>query len=326
LSEALWWRHLSGDPSAFLLDDAEPGVVWRTLVTVLGRPHDAPAVVRAREQARSSGAAAQVLAGQDAFGFWGSPSSYGVRWGGSVWHLMAAAALGADPDDPRAARGVDTLLEQLQPRTGGFSVGRGKMASACFTAELCWALSRFGYAHHPRVREALVWLAERGERESGWSCPDLRHHADGACPVAAVAVLRLGGEAPAQERRPLQGLLQRAASWLLDRKLLLDGPSPRGWLAFSHPNLAQADLLDAVAAMARLHWPADPAILRSVGVVLRAQDGLGTWRQQRRTPFGEPLGQASRWVTLKALQALATYGDSLPAAGTVGDLASTHPG
>ena len=320
MNQAVWWRHLNGDPSPFLLDDAEPGVVWRFLVTVLGRPPDAPAVVRAREQARARGAAAQVLTGQDTLGFWGSPTAYGSHWSGSVWHLMAAAALGADPDDPRAARGVDTLLELLQPRMGGFSVGRGKMPSACFTAELCWALSRFGYTHHPRVREALAWLAERGERDRGWTCPDLRHHTDGCCPVAAVAVLRLVAEAPAEERRPLHVLLQRAAGWLLGRGLLLDGPSPVGWQTFSHPNLARVDLLDALAAFARLRWPAEPGIHRALEAVLAAQDSQGRWRQQHRTPFGEPPGGPSRWVTLKALQALAAYGDELPVAAVQGTL------
>lgn len=315
MSEARWWRHLKGDPSAFLLDDAEPGVVWRTLVTVIGRPADAPAVLRAREQARARGAAHQVLAGQDSLGFWGSPVAYGSHWSGSAWHLVAAVALGADPDDPRLARGADTLLELLQPRTGGFSAGRGKIPSACLTAELCWALSRFGYGHQPRVREALAWLAERGEREAGWPCPELRHHSAGACPVAAVAILRLGAEAPVEERRALRGLIERAAEWVLGRTLLLDDPTPRGWLDFGHPNLARTDLLDALAALARLRWPAGPEILRALSLVVGAQDSQGRWRQQVRLPFGEPPGQASRWVTLKALQALAAYGDALPVTG-----------
>ena len=94
MSEATWWRHLRGDPTGFLLDGEEPGVVWRTLVELLARPADSPAVVRARAQARAAGAVPGLLAGQQPLGYWGSPHGYGARWGGTAWQIMALAALG----------------------------------------------------------------------------------------------------------------------------------------------------------------------------------------------------------------------------------------
>ncbi len=308
MTPAEWWRHLRGDPVRFLLDEDEPGVVWRTLVTLLRRPHDAEAVVRARRAARERGAAAALLAGQDPLGYWGSPVAYGVRWSGSAWQLMAAAQLGADPEDPRVERAVEALLRVVQPRWGGFSPAHGKMPAACFTAELCAVLARLGYAHHPRVREALAWLAERDGGRGGWSCPDLRHLLSGGCAIAATAVLRLVVEHPPEERRNLAALSRRAAGWLLGNGLFLAGPAPRGWLSFGSPSLHRSDLLEALAGLASVGWPQEATVAAALQAVLARQDQEGRWAQQQRLPAGEAFGAPSRWVTLKALIVLEAYG------------------
>jgi hypothetical protein len=311
VSEAAWWRHLRGDPTRFLLGDDEPGVVWRALTTLLERPADSPAVVRARLAARETGTAAGLLAQQNPFGYWGSPVGYGARWSGTAWHVIALSALGADPEDPRAQRAAEKLLESLQPRAGGFSAARGRPPSACFTAETCAALARFGFAHHPRVREAVAWLAERNGGAGGWSCPELRHLVAGACPVACVAALRFLAELTPEERAPLAGMAKRAAGALMEAGLWLEGNAPRGWWAFAHPNLGRTDLLDALFVLARNGWPAEPRILRALLGVLARQDGSGRWSQQQAVPFGEPAGEPSRWVTLKALVSVAGYGEAL---------------
>ena len=311
MSEATWWRHLHGDPTGFLLADDEPGVVWRALIEVFDRPHESPAVVRSRTASRTAGAAAALLARQDPLGYWGSPHGYGARWSGSAWHVIALAALGADPEDPRAMRAAGTLLDGLQPRSGGFSVASGRPPAACFTAEVCAALAAFGFAHHPRVREAAAWLVERDGGAGPWSCPELRHLHGGACPVAAVAALRLVATLPPEERAPLHRLTERAGRWLMDVGMFLDAPEPRGWLTFAHPCLARADLLAALWALSRAGWKAEPPILNALLAVLARQDAGGRWTAASRVPFGEPAGTPSRWVTLKALVALASYGGSL---------------
>jgi hypothetical protein len=301
VSEATWWRHLRGDPTRFLLADEEPGVVWRALVELFARPSDSPAVTRARLAARDAGAAAELLARQDPLGYWGSPAAYGARWGGTSWHVLALAGLGADPEDPRVARGAEILLETLQPRSGGFSASRGRPPSPCFTAEVCGAMARFGYAHHPRVREAVAWLVDHDGGKGLWSCPELRHLVDGACPIAAVAVLRFVVELPAAERAPVSVLASRAGRGLLDRGLFLEG------------RLARTDILDALHTLARLEWEAEPSILAALRGVLARQDEEGRWTPSQPAPFGESASRPSRWLTLKALVAVARYGDALPA-------------
>lgn len=306
-----WWRHLKGDPLPFLLSDDEPGVTWRALQGLLGREADAPAVTRARLAAREKGAAAALLAGQSEFGAWGSPTAYAARWGGTAWHVMALAALGADPEDPRVERGADALLEVLYPRSGGFATTRKTPPSPCFSAQLCAALVRLGYAHHPRVREAIAWIASLPG--PAWRCGEERHDHGGACSVAPVAVLRLVSEHGASERGRLAALAARAGRLLLDRELFLHGQGPRGWLAFAHPCLDRADLLEALVPLARLGWKPEPSILAGLLAVLARQDGQGRWAQQLAAPFGEPAGQPGRWVTLKALVVLSAFGEALGA-------------
>ena len=87
-------------------------------------------------------------------------------------------------------RAAEVLLEQLRPRSGGFSAAKGRPPAACFTAEVCAAMARFGFAHHPRVREAVAWLVERDGGAGLWSCPELRHLVGGACPIADRSISR----------------------------------------------------------------------------------------------------------------------------------------
>jgi hypothetical protein len=134
--------------------------------------------------------------------------------------------------------------------------------------------------------------------------------------VTAVAVLRLVGDTPATERRPLDPLRQRAAAWLVGLGLFLSGPAPAGWLSCAHPCLGRTDLIDALAALARSGWPAGRTMEEAIAKLLERQAPDGRWLQRGRVPFGETYGEPSRWVTLKALVALAAYhGDGEGASG-----------
>lgn len=304
-----WWRHLKGDPLPFLLSEQEPGVTWRALQGLLARPADAEAVQRARKNARVKGVAAGLLATQSEHGSWGSPTAYSTRFGGTAWHVMALASLGADPEDPRVARGAEALLDVLQPPAGGFATTRRTAPSPCFTAQLCAAFVRLGHAVHPRIREAVAWLASApGE---GWRCGEERHELDGFCAVTPVAVLRLVAEHGPGDRGRLAGLAARAAGFLLARGLFLGRLAPRGWLAFAHPCLDRVDLLEALVPLGRLGWEPRPAVLEGLLAVLARQDSQGRWAQQVAVPFGEPARLPGRWVTLKALVVLSAFGEAL---------------
>lgn len=310
MAEAAWWRHLRGDPTRFLFDGEDPGVEWRTLVELLGRGLDSPAVERARAAARQAGRAAEILGQQGAVGLWGSPGAVGHRWGGSLWRFLAVTWLGADPHDPRVERAASALLGVLGPSSGGFAPARDAQRSACLTAAVCAAMMRCGFGRHPRVQEAVAWLAARGG-QGGWSCPDLRHLVAGECPHAAVWVLKTVVEAGDTDRRRLGPLADRAANWLDSRRLLMEGPAPPGWRRFGYPCLGQSDLLEALATMARWQHQASMAVLQAVRMILTRQDEGGRWRVERAAPLGEAVGMPSRWLTLQALVAVAAYGESL---------------
>ncbi len=311
MSEAAWWRHLKGDPSRFILDDDEPGAVWRAMVLLLGRPVDSPAVERARRACRERGPAAAILAEQSPEGFWGSPTAYGARWHGSAWQLTAALAFGADADDPRVARGCERLLALLEGGRGGFSPSRTGSPSPCFTARLAGALMRAGFARHPRVREAVAWLLDGAVRQEPWPCSDRRHAVDGTCVIAVVALLHLVTEAPDLERRQLDPMAETAGAWLSERALLLDRRAVSGWRTFAYPNLGRTDLLEALTGLAGVGWPPSPPIARALLDVLARQDGSGRWALEADAAAGGRKGEPSRWLTIEALRCLSAYAEAL---------------
>jgi hypothetical protein len=315
MNETAWQRHVQGALDRTLFDDAEPGLAWVALVELLHEPGDSPAVDRARCHARAVGSAAAILERQEPDGYWGSPYAYAARWRGSAWELAALSGLGADPDDPRVARGGEALLHVLRPSAGGFSTSRHRPPAACFTAEMCAALARLGFGHDARVREAIAWLGARQGGDGCWTCPELRHLSGGACPVAAVAALRLAAQFPSGERCGADALAVGAAEWLCTRRLLLEVPHPAGWLDFHHPCLGRTDLLDALYALARNRVAYDERIADGLREVLKRCEAGDGWRQRGTSPHGETPEVGSRWLTLKALVALDAYGWDLDPIG-----------
>ena len=156
---------------------------------------------------------------------------------------------------------------------------------------------------------------ERDGGRGGWSCPDLRHLVDGGCPVAAVGALGLVAELPQGERRQLQALSSRAWEWLAGHRLFLSGPAPRGWWRFAQPCLGRTDLVEALAVLGRVGVEGDACLSEAVLAVLSRQEASGRWVQQLSVPTGEAKGAAGRWVTLRALVAVAAYAGTLGGGG-----------
>lgn len=289
------WQALRWDPLGWLLDDAAPGVQWRTLVELFGRPEESPAVRRSLGAVNAAEPVASLLADLHPDGGWATAVPPWKRFSGPWWRLLAAVEWGADPTDPRLGAGAERMLDEVVG-DGGIVLATAEGPSVPVTARVVQSMARLGRWSHLRVREAVAWLDEAAPVGpcGGWSVHS------GESLVVPVAILTAVAESG--ENRPQ---LQRRAVESIARSIGVD-PSDR----LGVPLLDRTDLAETLWALARAGetyggWMREP-LLR----LQRLQDEAGRWSRTLPFPAGLPVGErpavgvASRGVTLRAVVAL----------------------
>ncbi len=294
------WEALAADPLPFLLEACRPSVLWRALVELVGRPVCAPAVVRARGGASAAGPVSALLEHLLPDGTWAVRTAPWMRYSGPGWRLVAAAQLGADPEDPRIQAAGRRLLDGLGGE-GGVAPADGVEPLPCLTARVVEAMARLGLDRTARAEEAVAWLESASPApDGGWRCRVPAHRGPSGCRVAAVAVLEAAG---AGGRRVRARLRDRASEALAAQPL-------RSFHAGA-PNLLRTDAVEAVhgLALAGCDWSDAyrPMLVRVQGM----QSDLARWPAapaHPSLPLGEPAsGGLSAWVTLRAVVALLRF-------------------
>ncbi len=334
-----WLAGLRGDPLPWLLEaDAEnPGVRWRTMVELLGRPADDPEAVAARRQAMASGPVPKILAAQAPAGHWAAAGAgYNPKYRGTVWQIVFLAQLGADGDDGRVRAGGEYVLEHARSSYGGFSAdGRPSGMIHCLEGNLGAALIDLGWLGDRRLAEALEWLARsitgEGIAPAGDSSAPQRYYRSGnsgpgfACAAnnhqpcawgAVKAMLALGQVPETARTAAMRAAVEAGVAFLLGcDPAAADYPTPFGtrpngsWFRFGYPIGYVTDVLQNLEALTALGHGADPRLGRAIDLVLSKQDERGRWSLDytyngKTWADVEVKGQPSKWVTLRALRVL----------------------
>ena len=292
------WEALAADPLPWLLDARRPSLLWRVLVELVGRPADAPAVMRPRGGASADEPVATLLADLLPDGRWSTRARSWTPFAGPGWRLVAAVRLGADPADPRLAAGAERLLAGLE-EGGAVTRSPGGDPSPCTTARLVAAMTRLGLVRDPRVETLVAWLEERpGDASGGWTCHHRGHHSRGGCRVTAVALLEAAADGAERVR---DRLVERAAGALVTAL-----PSRA---ALGEANLDRTDPAECLWALARCGRGYDPRMRPALLHVQGLQDGAARWPADSPPPRSLPTGQErargpSGWVTLRSAVAL----------------------
>jgi hypothetical protein len=321
------------DVIAWLLA-GDPAVELATRTGLLGEPPDSAdnRVLQARTMTQEP--VAGILARQGDDGHWGGPGRfYTDKYTGTVWTLLVLAELGAHGDE-RIGRACEVVLAHAQhPPSGGFSYRRserdgGGIASGvipCLTGNLVFALVRLGFLDHPQVQAAVDWITtyqrfDDGDGDpSGWPYDRYemcwgRH----TCSMGVVKALKGLAEIPAERRSPaVRETIAAACEFLLRhhvhrRSHDLSQVSRPGWLRFGFPRMYQTDVLEILWLLTR-EGHVDPRMDEALDVLASRRQSDGRWvladsSNDRLVVPIETQGQPSRWVTLRALQVLASAG------------------
>jgi hypothetical protein len=327
-----WKKMLNSAPINWLLEIENPSVKYFTMTELLDYPYDNHEVMEAKNAIMKLGVVPQILAKQNARGYWDIPQSfYTNKYMGTSWQLLVLAELGAERADDRIKRACEFILSSSQDvESSGFSMwqamrtggGRHSGVIPCLTGNMVWSLIRLGYLHDARVQAAVNWITTYQRFDDavpnpavGWPYDEFEMcFGKHTCHMGAVKALKALAEIPTEKRTPqIQATINNGAEYMLKHHIFkrshdLSRISKPGWLLFGFPLMYQTDALEILGILTKLGYK-DPRMQETVDLVQSKMSPDGKWLLEntyngRFQANIERKGAPSKWVTLKALTAL----------------------
>ena len=294
--------------------DSDPAISWQAMRDLTDASPAAIAAERARVP--HQGIAAEVLSCQGTDGSWhlaGKPD-----WLPTLFTFLLLRATGVDPTDPV----VDSAVARLEAGFLWDEEFRDKPFKPFFEGEVepCingGTLALGAYFRRPAESLARRLVSEQLD-DGGWNCeaPKSRRSSFHTTICVLEGLLeyeRAVGSAPqvaAARQRGEEYLLERA---LFRRRSTGEVANP-AFLEFAYPPRYHYDVLRALDYLRDAHAQSDiqhdARIGEALHLVESRQQADGRWLldcahdEALACPFGESVGEPSRWNTLRALRVL----------------------
>jgi hypothetical protein len=294
--------------------DADPAIRWQVLRDLA----DAPAEEVATERARVAheGWGAQLLATQDADGYWDADSS-NPEWV-TLRILLLLRDMGLDPTSEAARRAVARVRDNVtwQGVLPQDAAWHGKPLFAgevepCVNGRVVAVGAYFGEDAQGIVDRLL------GEQmaDGGWNCEAENGSTRGSFHTT-ICVLeglleheRATGGSPA-----VTAARERGQEYLLERHLLRRRSSgdviDPAWTRFTFPTGYHYDVLRGLDYLRSAGVRPDERMDEAIDLVVSRRDVDGRWLRESAHPDeldaepGVAEGEPSRWITLRALRVL----------------------
>lgn len=320
----------------WLLETEDTGIRYLAMRDLLKSPENELSI--ARQASHQKGPIAVILDKMAPEGYWVQPGfGYYPKYTGTVWSIITLAQLGASaPDDTRVATASRYVLDHVSSEAGQFSTnGLPSGTADCLQGNMCASLLDLG-CDDPRLDRAFEWMARTVTGEgiapvedkkapvryyAGKCGPNFACGANNKLPCAwgAVKVMLAFGKLPRAKRTPLiDKAIEAGIAFLFScDPAKADYPcgyasKPSGnWWKFGFPVFYVTDILQIVEALAALDCGQDPRLTNAIDLVRGKADAQGRWALEYDYPgktwldFGAKK-QPNKWVTLRALRALAS--------------------
>jgi hypothetical protein len=302
--------------------DSDPSIRWQ----VLRHLTDAPAAEVAAERARVAheGWGAQLLAAQDADGRWGGGTFF-PRGTGTFDTLHLLYLLGLDPASDEARQAIAPVHEAARwDYDASLRFWEGEV-EPCINGRVVAIGAYFGQ----EVKGIVDRLLTEQMADGGWNCEQENGSTRGSFDTT-INVLEglLEYERSAGANGDVAASRQRGEEYLLERRLLRrrsDGEIPqRRWLDVGFPYSWNYDVVRVLDHFRQARPEPDERTAEALDIVASKRDADGRWpldhayHEELVVDLGEQEGQASRWITLRALRILRWANrlePSAPAAG-----------
>lgn len=290
--------------------DADPAIRWQSMRDLTEASPEAIAAERARIPHRGVGA--EILAAQGADGAWHRPDE--PDWLPTLVSMQLLRLTEADPADP-AIKSAMVRLEvgfRWAEDLGGKPFSEGE-TEPCINGNALAASSYFGYPS----KDLAERLAREQLEDGGWNCEAPKSSVSSFHSTICVLEGLLEYERAAGSSHKITQVRERAHEYLLKRSLFrrlsnAEIASPR-FLNFGFPPRYCYDVLRALDYFRSAGVQPDARMNEAVGVIKSKQQAHGRWlldethNEALPFPFVEQVGEASRWITLRALRVLRWY-------------------
>jgi len=310
----------SNDTLDWLLEEDQPSIRYLALTQLCEEPQDNPEVQAAKEMASKKGWAADILAEQREGGWWVEERSlYGPKYTATNWMLLILSDLGLEREDPRIRKACELWINRFSKSDGGFGTDTMKKSELCLVGNTAAALVRFGYAEHPKVRNAFQWLVKNQKENGGWHCWGKNGVIDAWEGMSAFAVYPR-----AKWNQSMKRAVERGAEFYLERKLHKQGARYGPWYRFHYPIHYYYDILVGLDFMTALGYGDDKRLEDALSLLNEKQRPDGRWNldavhpdpegpryTRRGIPFAlERPGEPSKMITLRAMTVLKRLRDT----------------
>jgi hypothetical protein len=322
------------DTLAWLLEKENPSVRYFTLTKLLGAPENDKDVLETQANIYNYGIASSILSQQNAMGYWGNEDNFYLdKYRGSVWQLIILAELGCSVHNTQVKRACEFILENSQDReSGGFAFrrsgrtngGRHSEVIPCLTGNMVRSLLKLGHVHDERVQKGIEWICTYQRSDDGILEPvrgwpyDRYEMCWGkhTCHMGVVKALKaLSAIAPHERSKRCSEQIASLAEYLLIHHIYkksheLEKTSRPGWLKFGFPLMYQTDVLEIASILTELNYH-DDRMRDAVDLIRGKRTINGRWKLEntfngRMINNIEVKGKESKWITLRALQVLAS--------------------
>ena len=277
---------------------------------------DTPAEIVAAERSRvaDEGWGPRLLDQQRPDGQWGDGVATPFWWS-NMYTLVFLRDLGVDPSSARVRAAIDLVRDQVTwgPEWGDSPFFEGEV-EPCINGRVVALGAYFG----ERSDRLVDRLLSEQLADGGWNCEAERgsvrssFHTTICVLEGLLAFEQAFGAAPA-----LTDARRRAEEYLLERRLLRrlstgDVIEPT-WTRFAFPPLWHYDVLRALDYLRAAGVRPDTRVDEAIAIVLERRQGDGRWlldvrhRNTLHEEFAGAVGEANRWVTLRALRVLEWY-------------------
>jgi len=313
------------DTIAWLLD-SDPAIRWQAMRDLTGASPASIAAERARVPREGLGAA--ILDCQHTDGSWRRDAA--PLWLPTLFTFLLLRATGIDPADPSVESAAARLELSLafMDRDGYWELRpRESSADSFFLGEVepCingGVLALGAYFGRPARSLARRLIAEQLD-DGGWNCDAPKSarssfHTTICVLEGLLEYERAIGSAPeiaAARRRAEEYLLQRS----LFRRLSTGEVASPEFLSLAFPPRYHYDVLRSLDYFRSAGTPPDPRMRHAIHLIESKRQPNGPWLLEASydeglsLPFGEFIGEPSRWNTLRALRVLRWYKQDAPA-------------
>ena len=287
--------------------DSDPAIRWQVMQDLIGEPADVVAAERSRVAVEGWGA--EFLGQQRPDGNWGDgiPS----HWRSNLFTLLLLRGLGLDAASEPARRAVGRVRDRVTwgPEFGDSPFFEGEV-EPCINGGVVALGAYFGETSDRLVDRLLSEQLGDG----GWNCEAERGSVRSSFHTTICVLEGLLEYEKARGATAAVGDARaRAHEYLLERRMfrrLSSGEviDPR-WTRFTFPTMWHYDVLRGLDYLRRAGVKPDDRVAEAVGRVAERRQPDGRWlldephRDAIHDLEGEA-GQASRWITLRALRVL----------------------